>query len=328
MNHAYDVSHLLAGLMLVASFALLYQDRIFAVLNIFAAQAILLSMAVGWEAWTQQRPHLFITAALALCLKGIIIPVALHKMIVRLGVHRDVEQVVGVGKTLLLGLALTSLSLMLVLKITAAAESFTREGLALALAIILLGMLMMITRRNAVTQIVGFMSLENGLILAATGRARHAAGRRDQRRLLGAHRAFRFCRVCVPYPRTLRQCRHRGPRKRQGRHQMMTSVALVIGIPFVSAAVLVLVPGYRVSAAGNVLAMFATFLAGVSLLFVDAGASSYIIVDDMNILFIILNTLVGLYHRRCSAPATSATRSKPANSRRCSCDSIMPCSLG
>jgi hydrogenase-4 component E len=88
---------------------------------------------------------------------------------VRLGVHRDVEQVVGVGKTLLLGLALTSLSLMLVLKITVAADSFTREGLALALAIILLGMLMMITRSNAITQIVGFMSLENGLILAATG---------------------------------------------------------------------------------------------------------------------------------------------------------------
>lgn len=169
MNHAYDVSHLLAGLMIVASFALLYQDRIFAVLNIFAAQAILLSMAVAWEAWTQQAPHLFITAALALGLKGIIIPVALHKMIVRLGVHRDIDQVVGVGKTLLIGLALTSLSLMLVLKVTATAESFTREGLALALAIILLGFLMMITRRNAITQIVGFMSLENGLILAATG---------------------------------------------------------------------------------------------------------------------------------------------------------------
>jgi hydrogenase-4 component E len=169
LNHAYDVSHLLAGLMIVASFALLYQDRIFAVLNIFAAQAILLSMAVAWEAWTQQAPHLFITAALALGLKGIIIPVALHKMIVRLGVHRDIDQVVGVGKTLLIGLALTSLSLMLVLKVTATAESFTREGLALALAIILLGFLMMITRRNAITQIVGFMSLENGLILAATG---------------------------------------------------------------------------------------------------------------------------------------------------------------
>jgi hydrogenase-4 component E len=169
VNHGYDISHLLAGLMLVVSFALLYQDRIFAVLNIFATQAILLALAVAWEAWTQERPHLFITAALALGLKGIIIPVALHRMIVRLGVHRDVEQVVAVGKTLLIGLALTSLSLLLVLKVTEAAESFTREGLALALAIILLGFLMMITRRNAVTQIVGFMSLENGLVLAATG---------------------------------------------------------------------------------------------------------------------------------------------------------------
>ena len=74
---------------------------------------------------------------------------------------------------------------------------------------------------------------------------------------------------------------------------MMTSVALVIGIPFVSAAALILVPGYRVSAMGNMVAMFATFLAGVSLLFIDRGASSYFIVDEMNILFIILNTLVG-----------------------------------
>lgn len=169
MNQAYDLLHLLAGLMLVTSFALLYQDRIFAVLNTFAAQAVILAAAVAWEAWIEDRHHLFITAALALGLKGIVIPVALHRMVVKLGIHRDVEQVVGVGKTLLLGLALTVLSLMLVLKVTVAAESFTREGLALALAIILLGFLMMITRRNAVTQIVGFMSLENGLIFAATG---------------------------------------------------------------------------------------------------------------------------------------------------------------
>ncbi|MBI2717894.1 MAG: hydrogenase-4 component E [Rhizobiales bacterium] len=169
MNYAYNVSHLLAGLMLVASFALLYQDRIFAVLNTFAAQAMLLAMSVGWEGWSQGRPNLYITAAIALILKGIVIPVALHRMIVRLGIHRDVEQVLNVGKTLLIGLALTALSLLLVLKVTAAAQNFTREGLALALAIILLGLLMMITRRNAVTQIVGFMSLENGLILAATG---------------------------------------------------------------------------------------------------------------------------------------------------------------
>jgi hydrogenase-4 component E len=169
VNHAYDVSHLLAGLMLVVSFTLLYQDRIFAVLNTFAMQAIILSLAVAWEAWVQQRPHLFVTAGLALGLKGVVIPLALRRTVRQLGIHRDVEQAINVSMAMLVGLGLTALSLLLVLKVTKTAPSFTREGLALALAIILLGFLMMITRRNAVTQIIGFMSIENGLILAASG---------------------------------------------------------------------------------------------------------------------------------------------------------------
>ena len=169
MNHAYDVAHFLAGMMLVVSFALIYQDRLLAVLRTFAVQAIILAIAVAWEAWAQDRPQLFITSALALGLKGIVIPVALNRMIYRLGIQRDVEQVVGVGLTMLIGLGLTALSLMLVLKATEAAPSEARVGLAIALAIILLGMLMMITRRNAVMQIIGFMSIENGLILGATG---------------------------------------------------------------------------------------------------------------------------------------------------------------
>ncbi|MGE0626491.1 MAG: hydrogenase-4 component E [Hyphomicrobiaceae bacterium] len=169
MSHAYDISHFFAGLMLVVSFALIYQDRVLAVLRTFAVQAIILAMAVAWEAWAQSRPHLYITAALAFGLKGIIIPLALNRMIFRLGIQREVEQVVGVGLTMLLGLGLTALSLMLVLKATAAAPALAREGLAISLAIILLGILMMVTRRNAFTQIIGFMSIENGLILGATG---------------------------------------------------------------------------------------------------------------------------------------------------------------
>jgi hydrogenase-4 component E len=169
VTNGYDVAHFLAGMMLVCSFTLLYQDRIFAVLNTFAAQAMMLSLAVAWQGYVQSSPDLYITAAMAFGLKGIVIPVALNRMIIRLGIHRDVDQVVNSGVAMFLGLGLTSLALLLVLKVTPGAATFTREGLALALAIILLGFLMMIIRRNAVTQIVGFMSLENGLILAATG---------------------------------------------------------------------------------------------------------------------------------------------------------------
>jgi hydrogenase-4 component E len=166
---AYEISHLLAGVMLVVSFALLYQQRIAAVLNAFAAQSITLALAVAWAAWSEGRPDLFITATIALLLKGVVIPVALHRTVTRLGVHREVEKVVGVGMALLVGLALCGLSQALVVKIAPAAAGLGRDELALAMAIVLLGFLMMIVRRNAVTQVVGFMSMENGLILAATG---------------------------------------------------------------------------------------------------------------------------------------------------------------
>ena len=166
---AFDVGHLLAGGMLVLSFLLLYQDRILATLNVFAVQAIVLGLAVAWQAYVQNAPHLYVTAAVALGVKGFIIPAALHRIVRRLAIHREIEQVIAAGPVMLLGLAIVALAIMLVLPRFEGVDPLAREDLAFALAVILLGLLMMITRRNAVTQIVGFMSLENGLILAATG---------------------------------------------------------------------------------------------------------------------------------------------------------------
>ena len=90
-------------------------------------------------------------------------------MIVKLGIHREIETVVGTGPTMLAGMGLVALSLVVMLHAAAGADLMAREDLAFALAVILLGLLIMVTRRNAVSQVVGFMSLENGLILAAAG---------------------------------------------------------------------------------------------------------------------------------------------------------------
>ena len=165
----FDVAHLLAGLMVAVSLALLYQDRLTAVLNVFAVQAMLLGAAVGWQAQVQDAGHLWITAGIAIAFKGIVIPTALHAMVRRLGIHREIETVVGVGPTLIAGLALIALSVLVVIPATGTSDPLAREDLAFALAVVLLGLLMMITRQNAITQIIGFMSLENGLILAGTG---------------------------------------------------------------------------------------------------------------------------------------------------------------
>jgi hydrogenase-4 component E len=166
---AFDLSHLLAGGLVLVSFLLLYQNRLYALLNVFALQAIVLSLSVAWQAYVQDADHLYVTAFIAFAFKAVIVPVTLHRVIAELGIHRDVENVVGVGLTMLAGLALVALAEVVMLRIANEADVLAREDLAFALSVVLLGMLMMVVRRNAVSMVVGFMSLENGLILAAAG---------------------------------------------------------------------------------------------------------------------------------------------------------------
>jgi hydrogenase-4 component E len=165
----FDVAHLLAGGLVLVSFLLIAQHRLYSLLNAFALQAVLLAASVAWQAYVQDAPHLYITAAIALVFKAIVIPVGLHRIIRNLGIHREIETVIGSGFSMLIGMGLVALSLTVMLQATAAADPLAREDLAFALSVILLGLLMMVTRRNAVSQVVGFMSLENGLVLAATG---------------------------------------------------------------------------------------------------------------------------------------------------------------
>jgi len=166
---AFDIAHVLAGSLVLASFMLLYQDRLSALINVYAVQSILLALAVAWQGYAQQAPHLFITAAIALIFKAAVIPFVLRRIIVQLGLHREVDTVVGIGQTMLLGLGLVALAMVVMLQVTTGAAPLARADLAFALAVVLLGLLMMVTRRNAVSQVVGFMSMENGLVLAAAG---------------------------------------------------------------------------------------------------------------------------------------------------------------
>jgi len=166
---AFDIAHMLAGSLVLVSFMMIYQGRLYALLNVFAFHAVVLAAAVAWQAYTQEARHLYVTAAIALFFKAIIIPGAMHRIVRQLGIHREVEPVVGTGLTMLAGMGLVALSIVLMLGLTESANAIAREDLAFALSVVLLGLLMMVTRRNAVSQVVGFMSLENGLILAATG---------------------------------------------------------------------------------------------------------------------------------------------------------------
>ena len=304
-GHSLDVAHMLAGGMVLVSFMLLYQDRMFALLNVFALHAVVLSASVAWQAYIQNAPHLYVPAAIALVLKGIIIPVALHRVVIRLGIHRTIETVGGIGLTMLFGIGLVALSMVVMLKAAAAADPLAREDLAFALSVLLLGLLMMVTRRNAVSQIVGFMSLENGLILAATGATGMPLGRRDQRGILGADRLHRHRRVPVPHPRAVRFRRLAGAR----RVSRGAAVTALFALPFDPLqqswssrlrrpCCWSLLPGYWLTARLNVLAALLTFVAALSLLVVRPAPAAYLFVDDLNIVFIVLDHLRRLHYQR------------------------------
>ena len=291
----FDIAHMLAGSLVLVSFMLLYQDRLYALLNVYALHAFVLALSVAWQAYAQDAPHLYVTAAIALVFKAIIIPIVLHRMIVQLGIHRQIETVVGIGPTMLLGIGLVALSMVVMLRVTAEADPLAREDLAFALSVVLLGLLIMVTRRNAVSQVVGFMSLENGLVLAATGA-------RGMPLVVEISVAFSVLIAFIVIGIFLFRIRERFDTVDSqaldlfARRALMTfnAVTAVLVIPALAALVLAVLPNYRLTAYLNVAAALLTFLAALSLFFYGRPLpSAYFLVDDLNNVFIVLTTFVG-----------------------------------
>jgi hydrogenase-4 component E len=166
---SYDLAHLMGGLMLLLSFALLSQRRVVATIDTYAFQSVTLAVAACWQGWVQNEPSLYLTGAIAFVAKAVIIPIMLRRAVRRLQLGGAVDPGLGVFASMALGVALVALSIMVVLPTTIQAQALTREDLSFALSVVLLGLLMMITRRTVFTQVIGFMAMENGLILAAVG---------------------------------------------------------------------------------------------------------------------------------------------------------------
>ena len=156
-----------AGLMLI-SFSMLSQRRTRRLIELFAWQGAILFASTSLVAYSAGLRHLWYSAALTLILKVFLLPLILLRLVQRLQAQWDAEPLINIPTTMLLGVGLVIFAFGLAQPISALATTITRNTLGIALAIILLAFLMMITRRNAVSQVVGFLSMENGLFFAAT----------------------------------------------------------------------------------------------------------------------------------------------------------------
>jgi hydrogenase-4 component E len=163
-----QIVNLLAAFLLLVAFAMLSQRRVLSLVRLFAWQGAALAASTLVVAYTTAQPHLYISAAITIGLKVIFIPWALHRLIDRLDVRWDVETLINIPTTMLAGIALVIFAFALATPISQMAGTLTRSTLGIALACVLLSFLMMIVRRKAIPQVIGFLALENGLFFAAT----------------------------------------------------------------------------------------------------------------------------------------------------------------
>lgn len=168
IKYVPQLINLFATLILMLSFAMISQRRIVSLINLFAMQGAALVAASILLGYATQQSDLYVSAALTTILKVVLIPWMLHRVIRKLNVRWDVETLINIPTTMLVGIALVIFSFSIALPISRLSSSMAGGSLGIALACVLLAFMMMITRSKAVPQVIGFLSMENGLIFAAT----------------------------------------------------------------------------------------------------------------------------------------------------------------
>ncbi len=159
--------NLCAALLLLLSFAMLAQRRLVTLVNLLALQGALVCSATLLLAWRTGEPHLYVSAALTLALKVIFLPWLLHRLVRQLKVYWDTEPLLNVSGTMLIGVLVVVFAFGLAQPISQLASTAARNAIGIAVAVVLLSFLTMITRRKATSQVVGFLSMENGLFFGA-----------------------------------------------------------------------------------------------------------------------------------------------------------------
>ncbi len=163
--------NLCSALLLLTCFGIIAQRRLSACVDLFALQSVFLAVTAALVAFLTGAHHIYIAAALTVVIKAIVLPRILKTVIERLNVKRELELNINIPSSLLVCGALVILAFYITQPIISLGFLLTRDSLAIALAIVLIGFFIMIARRKAVTQVIGFLVIENGLFLAATAAA-------------------------------------------------------------------------------------------------------------------------------------------------------------
>ena len=167
-NISIQLINLFAAFLLMLAFAMLAQRRVINLVHIYTMQGLTVVAATSVVAYVTHQEHLYYSAAMTLVLKVFFIPWILHRLIKRLNVRWDIETLINIPSTMLVGIVLVVFAFNLALPVSKLSSSVSPGTLGIALACVLLSFMMMITRSKAIPQVIGFLSMENALVFAAT----------------------------------------------------------------------------------------------------------------------------------------------------------------
>lgn len=164
-----SVLTLCAAGMLVSAFLMVGQKALFTAIRLYGAQSLLLGIVATTIAISEGRHELFVTAGLTVALKAILIPWFLMRMVDRIGIHREIEPFLNVPASLLVCLGLTVVGYRVSTGFQEGARGVSHHLIGVALALLLIGLFLMVTRKKAVTQILALLTVENAVFLVAVG---------------------------------------------------------------------------------------------------------------------------------------------------------------
>ncbi|HEU4366832.1 MAG TPA: hypothetical protein VFV05_01235 [Methylomirabilota bacterium] len=156
-----------SSLVLIFGLILLWRRGVTAYVTAFAWQSIVLSVVTAIVAYFGHDHELYWVAAGLFLLKVVVIPRLLRRMERRFAAERELEPYVNTATSLVIAGLLVLFGYAITRPLVALSQLPTRAGMPLAMGLVLVSLFVVISRKKALTQVVGFLMLENGITLLA-----------------------------------------------------------------------------------------------------------------------------------------------------------------
>ena len=159
---------LVGAFVLVLAILQITSDRLYFSVRIYAFQSIFVALSILSIGIYSSSIDLYVSSVLTLVIKSFVIPLALFKTIKEMKIQREIKAYINITNSLLIISALIITSFIMTRYIDLGGEVISKQIFPISLSIMFIGAFIMVSRKKPITQLIGFLTLENGVMLVAT----------------------------------------------------------------------------------------------------------------------------------------------------------------